>query len=86
MPLISCKVELSLTWDPNCVLCTSAGDSTFMITDAKAYVPIFTLSTEDNANLSKVLSEGFKRPVYWNAYKVIAKKIIRYKCLHKKID
>ena len=86
MPLINCKVELSLTWDPNCVLCTSAGDSTFMITDAKPYVPIFPLSTEDNANLSKVLSEGFKRPVYWNTYKVIAKKIIRYKCLHKKID
>ena len=74
IPLINCKVELSLTWDPNCVLCTLAGASTFTIPDAKLYVPIVTLSTEDNAKLSKLLSEGFKRPVYWNEYSVIAEK------------
>ena len=50
------------------------GASTFTITDAKLYVPIVTLSTENNAKLSKLLSEGFKIPVYWNAYKVIAEK------------
>ena len=74
MPLINCKVELLLTWDPNCVLCTLAGASTFTITDAKLYVPIVTLSTEDNAKLSKLLTEGFKRSVYWNKYSVIAEK------------
>ena len=42
------------------------GDSTFAITYAKLYAPIVTLSTEDNAKLSKLLSEGFKRPVYWD--------------------
>ena len=50
------------------------GASTFTITDAKLYVPIVTLSTEDNAKLSKLLSKGFKILVYWNAYKVIAEK------------
>ena len=50
------------------------GDSTFTITGAKFYVPIVTLSTEDNAKLSKLLSEGFKRSVYWNKYKVIPNK------------
>ena len=30
-----------------------------------------TLWTEDNVKLSKLLSEGFKRSVYWNKYKVI---------------
>ena len=30
-----------------------------------------TLSTEDNAKLSKLLTEGFKRSVYLNEYKVI---------------
>ena len=74
IPLINCKVELSLKWNPNCVLCTLAGDSTFTITDAKLYFPIVTLSTEDNAKLSKLWSERFKRPVYWNAYKVIVEK------------
>ena len=74
MPLINCKAELSLTWDLNCVLCNSAGASTFNITVAELYVPIVTLSTKDNAKLSKQLSKGFKTPAYWNAYKVIAEK------------
>ena len=51
------------------------GDSTFTIIDARFYVPIVTLSIEDNARLSKLLSEGFKSPVYWNKCKVITSKI-----------
>ena len=73
MPLINCKVELSLKWYERCLL-TAANTATFTITDAKLYVPIVTLSTEDNAKLSKLLSEGFKRPVYWNEYKIIPNK------------
>ena len=71
MPLINCKVELSLPWNPNCVLCNLVGNSTFTITDAKLYVPAVTFSTEDSAKLSKLLTEGFKRPVYWNKHKII---------------
>ena len=33
------------------------------------YVPVVTLSTKDNLNLTKQLNEGFKRFVYWNEYK-----------------
>ena len=47
---------------------TAADSPTFKITDAKVYVPIVTLSTEDNAKLSKLLGEGFKRSIYWNKY------------------
>ena len=81
MPLINCKVELALNWIENCVLTTAGtGDNTnatgvdsatFKITDSKLYVPIFTLLAEDNAKLSKLLNEGFKRSIYWNKYKVI---------------
>ena len=71
---IDWTVKLSLTWDQNYVLRTLAGASTFTITDAKRYVPIVPLSTEDNAKLSKLLSEGFKMSVYWNKYDVIAEK------------
>ena len=74
MLLINCKVELSLTWAPIFVLCNLVGASTFTLTDTKLYVPTVTLSTEDNAKLSKLLSEGFKRPVYWNKYKIIPNK------------
>ena len=40
----------------------------FEITDTKLYVPIVTLSTNDNTNLTKQLNEGFKRTIYWNQY------------------
>ena len=63
MPLINCKVELSLI-------------ATFRITDAKLYVPIVTLSIEDNSKLTKLLNEGFKRPIYWNEYKVTPNKTV----------
>ena len=76
MLLINCKVELSLSWDPNCVLSNFVGASTFTITDAKLYVPIVTLSIEDNSKLSKLLSEGFKRSAYWNKYQVIPNKMV----------
>ena len=66
MPLINCKVELSLRWYEHCILSSARNNATFTITDAKLYVPIVTLSTEDNAKLSKLLGDKFKRPVYWN--------------------
>ena len=44
-------------------------NTTFQITSTKLYVPIVTLSTKDNVNLTKQLNEGFKRSVYWNEYK-----------------
>ena len=44
-------------------------ETTFKITSTKLYVPIVTLSTKDNVNLTKQLNERFKRSVYWNEYK-----------------
>ena len=43
----------------------------YLVQDTKLYVPIVTLKTEDNTKLSKLLSHGFKRSIYWNKYKVI---------------
>ena len=56
MPLINCKVELSLKWYETCLL-TTATTATFKITDAKLYVPIVTLTVKDNSKLSKLLSD-----------------------------
>ena len=75
MPLINCKVEISLKWIENCML-TTATTATFKITDAKFYIRIVTLSSEENVKLSKLLSKGFKRPIYWNEYKTIPNKIV----------
>ena len=77
MPLINCKVELSLIWYEHCILSSAGTAATFPITDTKLYVPIVTLKTEGNAKLSKLLEdlkdEGFKRSIYWNKYKIIFK-------------
>ena len=80
MPLINCKVMLSLKWIENCVLttvavgadadATGADSVTFKKTDSKLYVPVVTLSAEDNVKLTKQLNEVFKRSAYWNKYKV----------------
>ena len=40
----------------------------FMIRNTKLYVPIVTLSAEDNNNLAKKLNESFKETIYWNQY------------------
>ena len=75
MTLINCKVELSLKWYERCLI-TAANTATFRITDAKLYVPIVTLLIEDNSKLTKLLNEGFKRPIYWNEYKVTPNKTV----------
>ena len=75
MPLINCKIGLSLNWYEGCLL-TVADTATFKITDAKLYVPIVTLSAEDNSKLSNLLGKGFKIPIYWNKYKVIDNKVV----------
>ena len=75
-------IEFSLNWIENCILTVNPNvnnninKATFTITDAKRYLPIVTLKTEDNVKLSKLLSKGIKRPIYWNKYKVIPNEII----------
>ena len=69
MPLINCKIHLGLGRSRNCVMSSIAGAATLKITSTKLCVPVVTLSTKDNVNLTKQLNERFKRPVYWNEYK-----------------
>ena len=65
MLLLNCKVVLSLTCNPNCVLSNLIWALTFIIMVPKIYIPIVTLSTEDNAKLSKLLSEGLHKRKNW---------------------
>ena len=71
MPLINCEVNLILTWSADCVIIyTDVANHipTFAITEANLYVPVVTLSTQDNAKLLTQLKSGFKRAVSWNKY------------------
>ena len=76
MPLINCKVHLELNWIEDCILSSAADSAKFEITDAKLHVPIVTLSTKDSVSLTKQLSEGFKRSLYWNTYQRNPAKVI----------
>ena len=42
--------------------------ATFAVTDTKLYVPVVTLSTQDNAKLLQQLKSNFKRAINWNKH------------------
>ena len=81
IPLINCEVELILTWSKNCVLADMTVDVdadpaivapsgvTFKIKDKKLYIPVVTLSKENDIKLLEQLKTGFKRTIKWNKYR-----------------
>ena len=69
MPLINCKIKLNLTWKKECILSNQRGDAVFIINDTKLYVPVVTLSKEDNKDFIEQQNKGFQRSIYWNEYK-----------------
>ena len=83
MSLINSEIAFDLNWSEKCI--TVAANianqgATFSITDAKLYVPVVTLSTQDNAKLLEQLKSGFKRTINWNKYqaKVSTERVIQY--------
>ena len=71
MPLINCEVNLILTRSSTCVLISTNvqnQNATFEITDTKLYVPVVTLSTQENTKFFQQLKSGFKRVINWNKY------------------
>ena len=69
MPLINCKIKLNLTSKKECELSNQAGNAVFTINGTKMYVPVVTLSKEDNKNFIEQQNKGFQRSIYWNEYK-----------------
>ena len=61
MSLINCEMNLFLTWTVNCVVSSAAENqpTTFAITNTRLYVPVLTLSTEDNAKLLQQTKSDF---------------------------
>ena len=71
MLLINCEVNLILIWSSTCVLVATNipnQNATFAITDTKLYVPVVTLSTQENTKFLQQLKSGFKRVINWNKY------------------
>ena len=57
MLLISCEINLMLTWSKICIISNAASnqDTEFAITDTRLYIPVVTLSTQDNVKLLQQL-------------------------------
>ena len=68
MLMINYEVNLILTWPSTCVITNSTGAGTFAITNTKLYIPVVTLSSQDNPKLLQQLKPGFKRTIIWNKY------------------
>ena len=82
VPLISCEVFLQLKWNKNCVITSqqigvnldggntaAPTGATLAINDCKLYVPVVTLSKDDEIKLLTNLKSGFKREITWNKYR-----------------
>ena len=71
MLLINCEINLQLTWSRKYFLAPSIVANqkpTFKITNAKLYVPVVTLSTQDNVKLLKQPESDFKRTINRSKY------------------
>ena len=56
IPLINCEISLQLKWSNKCILVadtTNNQNPSFQINDTKFYVPVVTLSTQENIKLLK---------------------------------
>ena len=78
MPLINCEITVILSWYKECALVGRAfrgppaaainSPAKFEITDCKLYVPVVTLSAENDQKLLEQLKSGFRRTIKWNKY------------------
>ena len=60
-----------MTWSAGCFIIYADvvnQNPTFTITETNLYVPVLTLSTQDNVKLLPQLKLGFKRRTSWNKY------------------
>ena len=83
--LINCEVSLELKWNKNCVITSlketqvdagppvvrdnSTTGSTLAVNDCKLYIPVVTLSKDDEIKLLTNLKSGFKREIISNKYR-----------------
>ena len=89
MPLINCEISLQLKWSRKCILVAGTvniQNPSFKIKDTKHYVPLVTLSTQENIKFLEQLESGFKRTINWNKYLAKALNQARNRCLDYLID
>ena len=68
MQLISCEINLILTWSEDYVISSATQETKFKTADTKLYVTVVTLSSQYSAKLLQQLKSGFKRSINWNKF------------------
>ena len=86
MPLINCEVNIELTQSKDCVFTNSTGEGNFQSTETNLYVPVGTLSSQDNAKLLQQLRSGFKRTINWSQYESSVKSFAQNRYLNSLIN
>ena len=89
MPLIKYEVNLNLTWSVDCVIIyTDVANQilTFTIAETNIYVPVVTLSIQDNAKLLRQLKSDFKRTINWNKYLSKTELLTQYPNLYRLVE
>ena len=67
--MINFEIEFDLSWTKERVLIAHHNNITgvgFMITSTKLYVPVVTLSINDNIKVSENIKQGFIKTIYWS--------------------
>ena len=75
-------MSLELKWNKNCIITSqqigvnldggntaAPTNATLAINDCKLYIPVVTLSKDDEIKLLTNLKSGFKREIIWNKYR-----------------
>ena len=83
LALINCEIELDLKWTKNCIKldlkwtknCVLIKEDnhvtgvSFTISSSKLYVPVVTLSVNDNTKFLENIKQKFKRAISWNKHR-----------------
>ena len=86
VPLINSEISLMLIWSANCITSKEDRVTGFWITDTKLFVPLVTLSTQDNLKLLKHLKLGFTRIICCNKYQWKVSMQAQNQCINCLID
>ena len=86
MLLINCEINLIPTCPAKLCICEADRATSFAITDTKLYVPLVTLSTQDNTKILQKLKSRFKYTINWKEYQSKVSTQAKNQYLHYFID
>ena len=72
MSLVNCEISLPLKWSRNCIIVAATAknnkNTAIKINDTKIYVPVVSLSYQENLELLEQLESSHKRTIEWSKY------------------